>query len=105
MLTDKEKKWLKKRKPGDYCRWRDCSALWNNACISISCYCNHPAIIQDGYIFEARVAAKLAKEEMNKFLECITAHGDCPYWPKSDCAFCRLKAARLQVEEEMKNVR
>jgi hypothetical protein len=58
------------------------------------------AELKDALEFSERVAVKLAKHIHNKPLICET-NWDCPYWPQGKCAWCYLKAARIEVEEEM----
>ena len=109
MLTESEKEWLAARKTGDYCRWRGCSALWDDECISMQCLCNRQEIIQDGYIFEAKVAARLAKyaamqsQQLGCYNCVCTKAGICFNGIEKSCAEIFLQTARLQVEEEMSN--
>ena len=101
MLTESEREWLKKRK-----QW----AVPHNGYGDEGYFCEHckincfdgcPTEIRDGNIdafvdalkFSERVAVKLATDESCGVDE------DCP--PNMPYGWGRLKAARLQVEEEM----
>lgn len=55
--------------------------------------------IEDAAEFEGRVAALLASWEQNLIIPCMET-AVCERHPQ-DCPWCRLKYARLQVEEEM----
>lgn len=116
MLTDSEKRWLERRKiyanvncwSHFSCQW--CEQLnvnregYRTPCGASIYGCPHVdmEVDNDDIEFEERVAVKLAKHIYDKPLECET-NCDCPYWPQGECAWCYLKAARLEVEEEMDN--
>ena len=110
MLTEKEKKWLQERDlrpapcdnelPGVLC---DC-------CIEIiGTVCPLKPDYRDAAEFAERVAAKLTLEEHCPLPENADLD-DCPYFTEDDgsafsCRRCRLKRARIAVEEEMDNER
>jgi len=105
MLTKSEREWLRNRKGKDdlylFCKHCTVSPKTDD------CYWNHVVgacpmypDIEDALEFSERVAVKLAKHIHNKPLLCET-NWDCPYWPQGKCAWCYLKAARIEVEEEM----
>ena len=101
MLTKQEKKWLKERENrpapcGD--RQEDCRGCLSRFCILMPDY-------QDAAEFEARVAAKLTLKEPCPLPEHADLD-DCPYFIEHEesafsCRWCRLKRARIAVEEEM----
>ena len=126
MLTKEEKIWL-----ADSEKWNFKHDIYGNSCFCPTCkHCEYltetangffcqdtenmwlyakpskcpivPSIelLQEAAEFESRVAEKLAKHTHDKPLVCET-NWDCPYWPQKKCAWCYLKAARLEVEEEM----
>lgn len=105
MLTEHERQWLEKRKPGDWCVTHDCSAFFEGECISVTCYMDISWLYREAAEFEAKVAAKLALgcESQTPCNGCWRANWKLcnlrkGYW---DCADCFLKVARLKVEEEM----
>jgi hypothetical protein len=128
MLTEAEKKWLEERKPPTQKPWtttaddnfcRTCKK-YNIDCVpwfrnTVDCPTDQGGHFRDAAEFEARVAAKLSIRE-DRLTPCILdpnpeTHGECKqwhfYWRNSyavycGCAACRLKYARLAVEEEMK---
>ena len=94
MLTQSEKRWLKKRKEWSVCSY--CSNIPQTMCL----YGERPhfcALLdvdyKDAAEFSERVAAKLAADENCGVDE------DCP--PDMPFGWGRLKSARLAVEEEM----
>lgn len=92
MLTQSEREWLNEREIILACEgcyiW---DAYWEDG-VELK-------TMQDAADFEARVAAKLAHYVRTP---CVTSLGDCPHWRKgAHCPRCRLKHARLQVEEEL----
>lgn len=98
MLTASEKKWLKERKiryARNHLYHRNAFYIWPG-------YSNHDKIrdLKDALEFSERVTAKLAKATQcigNPYLyRCIEDR-------EVDCEWCRLKQARLAVEEEMEN--
>ena len=111
MLTQSEKRWLKKRKEWSVCSY--CSNIPQTMCL----YGERPhfcALLdvdyKDAAEFSERVAAKLANIHfgtedcpycgnhinVNGYCgECKTASTD------KQCLACRIKYARLKVEEEM----
>lgn len=105
MLTNNEKEWLIHRRSGDWCVTTGCSAWCDRTeghsrtpyCFSKSCYMDDTDFYRDAAEFEARVAALLA------------TYGECPSFAVMECTknmntpceWCKMKAARLQVEEEM----
>jgi hypothetical protein len=120
MLTDSEKAWLKKKER--ILREGKVWGAWCYACPNFGrdwaeCYAhqycpifNSHEALQEAALFEARVAAKLANIHfgtedcpycsnhinVNEYCsECKTASTD------KRCLACRLKYARLKVEEEM----
>lgn len=95
MLTENEREWLENREvihqcEGDYI-W---AGYWEEG-VELE-------VMKDAAEFSERVAVKMAKHIHNKPLVCET-NWDCPYWPQGKCAWCYLKAARIEVEEEMDN--
>ena len=116
MLTESEKQWLERREemPGYFCLW---CPLWDNEadCDGRSPHPFCPIFqrrerLLDAAEFSERVAAKLANIHfgtedcqycsnhinVNEYCgECKTASSD------KRCLACRLKYARLKVEEEM----
>lgn len=100
MLTENEKQWLDEKRHKTYCRYCNVINLCSNP-FAFGYTCPLMAgNMTDALEFSERVAMKLAKHIHNKPLVCET-NWDCPYWPKGKCAWCYLKAARLEVEEEM----
>ena len=127
MLTEAEKKWLEERKPptkqpykttadDNFCRY---CARYNTHCTPwfrdvAYCPTDKGGDFTDAAEFEARVAALLSVSE-NRLTPCLTdlnpeTRGECKqwrfYWRNSyavywGCAACRLKYARLAVEQEM----
>ena len=99
MLTDSEKQWIEHREAmqfltGTYIADFEEYPLWNPG-----------KDWQEATLFEARVAAKLANPQWAVCWNsdsCLEFGGskDEPRW-WWNCAWCRLKHARLQVEEEM----
>lgn len=110
MLTERERKWLRGRElraapcdnelPGIIC---DC-------CVEIiGTVCPLKPDYADAAEFEARVAEKLTLKEPCPLPENADLD-DCPYFTEDDgsafsCRWCRLKRARITVEEEMSNER
>lgn len=108
MLTDSEREWLNHRNiahpDGDYfCElcdvFAECHMYWPIECPT------KLSIKPEDIAFEARVAAKLANPQWAVCWNsdsCLEFGGskDEPRWVW-DCEWCRLKHARLQVEEEM----
>ena len=95
MLTEQEREWLERRKnPGHINKW-------GYPCSNPLSY-DRLADFIDAAEFEALVAVKLAQNEY-MFISCYlsgTKWDDCPHedW---DCNQCRIKYARLAVEQEM----
>jgi hypothetical protein len=109
MLTINEKRWLVQRK--GYCNW--CSVKFKtDSCfwvITAGLCPLYPRQVstQDAAEFSERVAAKLAINDTS-YLPCHQKghENQCPYdnycpTDKKKTAWCKLKHARLQVEEEM----
>lgn len=113
MLTEQERKWLEKRGnkclrclyySGDgsiegICFWCSDKKEFVPKAYSIEAYYRAAAE------FEARVAAKLTLEEPCPLPENADLD-ECPYFTEDDgsafsCRWCRLKRARIAVEEEM----
>lgn len=97
MLTEQERKWLKQRDRNLFS-----FGLYLAFTPGMS-----PALIdyRDAAEFEARVAEKLTLEEPCPLPENADLD-DCPYFTEDDgsafsCRWCRLKRARIAVEEEM----
>ena len=120
MLTNSEKLWLKTRDSYEHFSCRYCPGLpyygpftpaHGRPCARW-CYkqkerkaCWLASYYEDAALFEARVAAKLANPQWAVCWNsdsCLEFGGskDEPRWVW-DCEWCRLKYARLQVEEEM----
>lgn len=113
MLTEAEKKWLEEREnrickfcihcPG-YLNTIPCLDWWDGTCMMDTTL----EEFRDAAEFEARVAAKLAQSpcwscpEKSK-LSCPRGKSEANGRPKAEA--CRLKHARLAVEEEMGNGR
>lgn len=114
-LSEKEKDWLERREkyPKLYCQHCQFFEPYdtphvNPGWCSGDCWCC-PVVgkdilysFQDAAEFEALVAVKLAQNEYI-FIPCYlsgTKWDDCPHkdW---DCNQCRIKYARLAVEQEM----
>ena len=112
MLTEQERKWLENRKircsrcvhyevsgVGGICFWcADMEKFETSAYTLASDY-------RDAAEFAERVAAKLTLEEPCPLPENADLD-DCPYFTEDDgsafsCRWCRLKRARIAVEEEM----
>lgn len=101
MLTISEKKWLKARRlrqATHHIYHRNEYFIWSGYHFAE----DEIADLKDALKFSERVAEKLAKHIHDKPLVCET-NWDCPYWPQGKCAWCYLKVARLEVEEEMDN--
>lgn len=104
MLTEKERKWLEKRRTKDApcgACWRWCRTECKEACDRLT------SDYRDAAEFEARVAEKLTLKEPCPLPENADLD-DCPYFTEDDgsafsCRWCRLKRARITVEEEMDN--
>ena len=118
MLTNSEKAWLADRKKDRlfvcrFCPGKEYGREMTDTGVPCVCHCMSPHIRpecyklhkgtgwQDAALFEARVAAKLA--ERCVLLEKVIqkALGAAEYINLSAAAENALKAARLQVEEEM----
>lgn len=115
MLTEQEHEWLERRKV--LCN--HCELIKRTLCgggkNKTSCqrwedyHCNNPVKrykafqdMQDAAKFEALVAVKLAQNE-HRFVPCYKSEiewNDCPHEDR-DCDQCRIKYARLAVEQEM----
>lgn len=110
MLTDSEKKWLEERKYDleifgcYYCPSCKGFDKREGGCIFIRCMIFR-INWEDCAEFEARVAAKLT--EISATWEPCFKAGGCPVEVlyAHNCIPCRLKHARLTVEEEMGNGR
>ena len=103
MLTDKEKRWLEGRKH----RKAPCGDETHH-CVGcmVKCGCSLTPYWIDAAEFEARVAEKLTLKEPCPLPENADLD-DCPYFIEDEesafsCRWCRLKRARIAVEEEMK---
>lgn len=103
MLTDKEKRWLEGRKH----RKAPCGDETHH-CVGcmVKCGCSLTPDWIDAAEFEARVAEKLTLKEPCPLPENADLD-DCPYFIEDEesafsCRWCRLKRARIAVEEEMK---
>ena len=115
MLAEKERTWLELRK--DVCfrckkdrkpcnRWLRESCQKEGYPIQIrdlATLC--PPNYLDALEFESRVAAKLTLEEPCPLPENVELD-ECPYFTEDDgsafsCRWCRLKRARIAVEQEM----
>ena len=101
MLTERERKWLKQRDRNLFS-----FGLYLAFTPGMS-----PALIdyRDAAEFEARVAEKLTLKEPCPLPENADLD-DCPYFIEDEesafsCRWCRLKRARIAVEEEMENDR
>lgn len=99
MLTEQERKWLKQRDRN----------LFSFGIYLAFTPVMSPALIdyRDAAEFEARVAEKLTLKEPCPLPEHADLD-DCPYFIEDDgsafsCRWCRLKRARITVEEEMDN--
>ena len=99
MLTEQERKWLKQRDRNLFS-----FGLYLAFTPGMS-----PALIdyRDAAEFEARVAEKLTLKEPCPLPENADLD-DCPYFIEDEesafsCRWCRLKRARIAVEEEMDN--
>lgn len=107
MLTESEKRWLLGRElsPNPYCGWcmkyaLCCSPLYNKCPTKT-------ADLGDALAFSERVAVKLAINDTS-YLPCHQKghENQCPYdnfcpTDKKKTAWCKIKHARLAVEEEM----
>nr|DAN10440.1 MAG TPA: hypothetical protein [Caudoviricetes sp.] len=115
MLTKQERKWLEHR--DDVCfrcskNKRTCSPALRKICRDIGFPIKDRALMKepdycDAAEFAERVAAKLTLEEPCPLPENANL-SDCPYFTEDDgsafsCRWCRLKRARIAVEEEMDN--
>lgn len=103
MLTEQEKKWLEERKH----RKSPCGDETHH-CVGclVRCGCSLTPDWIDAAEFEARVAEKLTLKEPCPLPENADLD-DCPYFTEDEesafsCRWCRLKRARIAVEEEMK---
>lgn len=120
-LTEQERKWLEKRKKKNT---RLCTTCQNHApwyvrgkLVKLGCRTDSGEACpfyrsshtlddyRDAAEFEARVAAKLTLEEPCPLPENADLD-ECPYFTEDDgsafsCRWCRLKRARIAVEEEM----
>lgn len=113
MLTEQERKWLEKRKfRCSYCiHYKggiEGTCFWcpDRKKFETSAYSLVPDY-RDAAEFEARVAEKLTLKEPCPLPENADLD-DCPYFTEDDgsafsCRWCRLKRARITVEEEMDN--
>lgn len=104
MLTEQERKWLELRKY----RKAPCGEETHH-CVGclVRCGCSLTPDLIDAAEFEARVAEKLTLEEPCPLPENADLD-ECPYFTEDDgsafsCRWCRLKRARIAVEEEMDN--
>ena len=104
MLTEQERKWLEERKH----RKAPCGDETHH-CVGclVRCGCSLTPDWIDAAEFAERVAAKLTLEEPCPLPENADLD-DCPYFTEDDgsafsCRWCRLKRARIAVEEEMEN--
>ena len=113
MLTEQERKWLENRTPvccelippksfdgKPQSRCPDCKYNLPPGQCSI-----HHSDYRDAAEFEARVAEKLTLKEPCPLPENADLD-DCPYFIEDEesafsCRWCRLKRARIAVEEEM----
>ena len=96
MLTDSEREWLEQRDAmqfltGTYIADFAEYPLWNTG-----------KDWQEAAEFEARVAAKLAGI-FNGIEQCLNCKNSHMFDDHSLCPSCKLKWARLTVEEEMEN--
>lgn len=112
MLTEQEKKWLEGRKkrtqhcdtcPNRVGYYELCSSCRSRSLYGLSLCPDY----RDAAEFAERVAAKLTLEEPCPLPENADLD-DCPYFTEDDgsafsCRWCRLKRARIAVEEEMDN--
>ena len=102
MLTEQERKWLEERTH----RKAPCGDETHH-CVGclVRCGCSLTPDWIDAAEFAERVAAKLTLEEPCPLPENADLD-DCPYFTEDDgsafsCRWCRLKRARIAVEEEM----
>ena len=100
MLTEQERKWLEERKH----RKAPCGDETHH-CVGCLVRCSLTPDWIDAAEFAERVAAKLTLEEPCPLPENADLD-DCPYFTEDDgsafsCRWCRLKRARIAVEEEM----
>lgn len=122
MLTQNEKEWLEKRKseyflsclhcPGRYKQkprstWECMSFCWDNKVVT-QCELSSQDMryFKDAAEFEARVAVKLANPQWSPCWRgdsCLEFSGQKDERWVWNCEWCRLKYARLAVEEEMDN--
>lgn len=115
MLTERERKWLELRKNVCFrCKKRrqTCSLSLREDCrksgypirdLAMMCQPDY----RDAAEFSERVVAKLTLEEPCPLPENADLD-ECPYFTEDDgsafsCRWCRLKRARIAVEEEMDN--
>lgn len=106
MLTKQEKEWFDKAKakvPQCGCTWLWCTMKCEHG---EECFDIH-SDFEDAAEFEARVAEKLTLKEPCPLPENAGLH-DCPYSyfiedeeSAFSCRWCRLKRARIAVEQEM----
>ena len=116
MLTDKERKWLEFRK--DVCfrckkRRQTCSPVLREICQKARYPIRDLAMVippdyRDAAEFEARVSRCIAENasELDMISNNLQFLDDCPHFTEDDgsafsCRWCRLKRARIAVEEEM----
>ena len=107
MLTENELAWLERRERHEFPFCISCGAVQTAVDGSGYCYpieeCPLEARLtdwQEAAEFESRVAKKLASSDT--WDPC--KHGYvCPFWTSPDrtCAWCHIRTARLEVEEEM----
>lgn len=117
MLTEHERKWLEHR--DDVCfrcskNKRTCSPELRKICRDIGFTIKDRTLMKepdycDAAEFAERVAEKLTLEEPCPLPENVDLD-ECPYFTEDDgsafsCRWCRLKRARIAVEEEMDNER
>ena len=102
MLTEQERKWLEERKH----RKAPCGDETHH-CVGclVRCGCSLTPDWIDAAEFAERLAAKLTLKEPCPLPENADLD-DCPYFTEDDgsafsCRWCRLKRARIAVEEEM----
>jgi Zn ribbon nucleic-acid-binding protein len=93
MLTQSEKKWCKKRQRINNSPLQE---PWVLAPEFMLMAFNEMHEAREAAEFEGRVAMWLAKHI--SFLDCLSCGCDVR---RSDCTVCRMKKARLAVEEEM----
>ncbi len=116
MLTESEQQWIAWKRhiksiehgAGAWCQYQNCPHFGKNAagCYGDQ-YCPLFPDLVDALDFEGRVAEKLAINDTS-YLPCHQKghENQCPYdnycpTDKKKTAWCKMKHARLQVEEEM----